>query len=238
MPKKSTTSKRSNTSRSSKKRPQWQLPLLAVLVAATVGFGIFIVFFSKAGASAGSHSCVAKTDGTVWCWGDNSQGQLGTGNTTKSLIPVKVNITGVASVSAGAGGAHSCATKTDGTVWCWGYNGQGQLGTGNTTNSLIPKVVPYFVGVASVSVGTGHSCATKTDGTLWCWGDNEWGQLGTGNTTKSLIPKVIPYFVKVASVSAGGNHSCATKTDGTLWCWGDNEWGQLGTGNTTKSLIP
>lgn len=91
---------------------------------------------------------------------------------------------GVAVIEVSVGSDHTCARKTDGTLWCWGKNTDGQLGIGNTTASTVPVQVTGLAGnVTSVSVGNGHTCARKTDGTLWCWGSNFDGELGIGNLT-------------------------------------------------------
>ena len=139
--------------------------------------------------------------------------------------------------TGGAGSFHTCWVKTsDKTLWCWGGNGQGQLGLGDRTNRLIPTKV-NISNVSQVSTGDRHTCATKTDGTLWCWGDNYNGQLGLGDRTDRLIPKQL-YFNNVSQVSGGGSHTCAAKSDGTLWCWGDNSLGQIGTGDAIGYRYP
>jgi alpha-tubulin suppressor-like RCC1 family protein len=76
-----------------------------------------------------SHTCAVKTDGSLWCWGNNFYGQLGDGTNTSRNTPVQIMSSGVSSVSLG--GDHTCAVKTDGSLWCWGYNNYGQLGDGS-----------------------------------------------------------------------------------------------------------
>jgi hypothetical protein len=145
-------------------------------------------------AKGDDYTCATRTDGTLWCWGDNVSGQLGTGDTKNRLAPVQVGTAATwASVSVtngdgATGDQYTCATRTDGTLWCWGGNGAGQLGTGDTSSQLIPTQVGTATTWASVSAGWANACATRTDGTLWCWGDNTFGQLGTGDTTARLIP--------------------------------------------------
>jgi len=189
------------------------------------------------------HSCVLKDDGTVWCWGRNSSGELGDGQTHQtcglydcSSTPVLVSgITGVAAI--GVGGMHSCAVKGDGTAWCWGSNSHCQFGDGTATDSLTPVQVSSIASVAAIGGGTWYSCAVKSDGTAWCWGANWGGQLGDGTTTGSSIPVQVSGSAGFTVIGLDW-HSCAVKSDGTAWCWGPNGGGQLGDGTTTGSSIP
>jgi alpha-tubulin suppressor-like RCC1 family protein len=141
-----------------------------------------------------------------------------------------------ASVSGGYDA--TCATRTGGTLWCWGNNAYGELGTGNTTSELSLVQVGTSAGWASVSVGQESACGTRTDSTLWCWGQNYAGQLGTGDTNVHLSPVQAGTAADWASVSVGYSSACATRTDGTLWCWGSNAYGQLGTGNYADQNSP
>lgn len=195
-------------------------------------------------SAAQSHACAVKTDGTVWCWGVNGQGELGdgtlTGQTCGGLFckptPVQVvNLTSVADVASGY--VHSCARKIDGTVWCWGDNNDGQLGDGTSGSPDHPTPVQASIAnVAEVVVNDGATCARKTDGTLWCWGNNQDGQLGDGTTTGSPTPvQVASLGTKVAQITLGTGFGCALETDGTVWCWGRTGQGQLGRGVTMGS---
>lgn len=196
----------------------------------------------------GFHSCASKTDGTLWCWGHNSHGQLGDGTTsgqscsggTCKPTPVQVPPLGVGVADAAAGMFHTCARKTDGTLWCWGWNLWGEIGDGTTaTPKPTPVQVAIGAGVAQVALGGSHSCARMTDGSLWCWGSNASGQLGDGTTADKKLPvQVAPLGGDVAEVALGDEYSCARKTDGTLWCWGANGNGQLGDGTTTGQSCP
>jgi alpha-tubulin suppressor-like RCC1 family protein len=195
---------------------------------------------SWAMVSAGnSDTCAVRTDHTLWCWGFNSAGQLGTGDTTDELTPTQVGVgASWATVSAGSNGG-TCAIRTDDTLWCWGYNFFGPLGTGDTNDRLTPTQVGNATSWATVSAGNGSTCATRTDGTLWCWGRNDNGQLGTGDTTGRLTPTQVGIATSWATVSSGDAESaCAIQTNGSLWCWGDNLSGDLGTGDSTSHLTP
>jgi len=137
-------------------------------------------------AAAGRHhTCALKRDGTVWCWGRNTNGELGNGSTIDSYVPVKALIEDVKQISGGF--YHTCALKRDGTVWCWGWNAYGQLGNGSTTDSSIPVKVDID-NVVQIATGRYHTCALKSDGSVWCWGYNAYGELGNGTFDNSLIP--------------------------------------------------
>src|SRR5262249_10343745 len=187
-----------------------------------------------------SHTCGRKTDGTLWCWGFNLDGEVGDGTTTNQTTPVQIGAgtLGNAMAEVEGGARHSCARKTDNTLGCWGVNGVGELGDG--TNVSKPSPVQAGAGtlggaVAEVALGYSHTCARKIDGTLWCWGDNSSGQLGDGTTVNKSSPVQIGAGTlgsAVAEVALGSYHTCARKTDGTLWCWGYNTSGELGDGTT------
>ncbi len=138
----------------------------------------------------GYHTCGIRTDGTTWCWGDNSKGQLGVRHDRVRKLPVQVG-TSVDWVSLTAGFAHTCGTQVDGTAWCWGYNATGQLGDGTTTTSRTPVQIGAVGDWVNVNAGSNHTCGTLTDGTGWCWGSNTDGQLGDGSYIDSDLPTQI-----------------------------------------------
>jgi alpha-tubulin suppressor-like RCC1 family protein/uncharacterized RDD family membrane protein YckC len=185
-----------------------------------------------------SHTC-AVVGGEVWCWGDNSDGQLGDGTTTDSRRPVKVpGLTGVTAVAAG--NVHTCALTASGGVKCWGKNYLGQLGDGTTDERLAPvDVVGLTGGVTAIAARRYHTCAV-TNGGVKCWGSNYQGELGDGGATlQSRSPvDVIGLTSGVAEVSTGWQHTCALTTDGGVWCWGDNRAGELGDETNTDRLAP
>ena len=188
-------------------------------------------------ASGHHHNLAVKSDGTLWAWGTNDYGQLGDGTTgVDRSPPVRVSgLTGVVGVAVS--GSSSLAVKSDGTLWAWGFNGNGQLGDGTTTDRLTPKQVPNLTGVVAVAAGDSYVLAVKSDGTLWTWGKNDYGQLGDGTKTDRLTPKQV--LTGVVAVAAGHKHSLAVKSDGTLWAWGWNLEGQLGDGTkSTGSSAP
>jgi alpha-tubulin suppressor-like RCC1 family protein/subtilisin family serine protease len=181
-------------------------------------------------------SLVLKTDGTVWGMGDNESGQLGTGtgNGVPNTAPVQaVNLTGVTAISAGD--AHALAVRSDGTVWAWGSNLEGQLGDGTTTGRATPAQVSGLSGIIAVAAGERHSLALKNDGTVWAWGLNSEGQLGDGTQTRRLSPVQVVNsgggaLNGVKHIAAGARHSMALKDDSSVWTWGYNGFLQLGEG--------
>lgn len=184
------------------------------------------------------HSLALKSDGTVWAWGDNNFGELGDGTrggarTSPYQIPGLTDVVAVA-----AGGWHSLALKSDGTVWAWGWNFAGQLGDGTKTDRYSPIRVPGVSGIVSIATGYDHTLALRYDGTVWAWGANNQGQLGNGSSSEELRPIRIPDFSPVAVIDADGSYSLAIKSDGTAWAWGDNGNGQLGNNTIMDRYLP
>ena len=136
-------------------------------------------------ASGYDHVCALVSGGTVKCWGFNRQGQLGDGATSEgNSSPVDViGISGATQITAG--GSHTCALVSGGTVKCWGINQQGELGNASTVDSLVPVDVAGLAGATQVTAGGNHTCALMTGGTVKCWGHNAHGELGNGAYTSS-----------------------------------------------------
>ncbi len=194
-----------------------------------------------------SASCAIRS-GTPYCWGDNSSGELGLGNTTTpQLSPVAVNVPTGTQWTEIAISDHTCAIKSDATLWCWGANDTGQLGTGTTSDA--PTLAPsspltgawLHVAVAQYGFPGSMTCAIKTDHTLWCWGQDPYPA-----STQHLVPTQVgtdTSWVSRSMANTGNNVSynltlgvttCAVKLDGTLWCWG--QW--LGDGTMNPSATP
>jgi len=142
----------------------------------------------------------------------------------------------VISVAAGSSGTSLAQTRS-GTVWAWGYNGDGELGNGTTTNSSVP-IRASITGVTNIAEGGDFSLAAKSDGTAWAWGNNSNGQLGNGTTTNSSLPVQVNSLTAVSAVAAGAETGYALKSNGTVWAWGDNFYGELGNGTNTSSTVP
>ncbi len=184
-------------------------------------------------SSGDRHSCARMPAGTVYCWGLNSSGQLGVGNTAPLATPTAVvGLTGVSKIVAGDD--HTCAVKADTTVWCWGLNASGQLGNGSTVSSSVPTQVSGLAGATTIAAGDDHTCVIRTDAKVLCWGANDRGQLGTSNFVSSSVPvfpDVSGPFGNPVKLAAGGAHTCLVTTGGAISCAGDNTSGQLGNGS-------
>ena len=181
-----------------------------------------------------SHVC-GVNGGKLYCWGYNRLGQLGLGasDTAERSVPTQVG-SATDWVSVSTGSSHTCGIRAGGGLYCWGSNGSGQLGDGNTiagegggSHGSVPTLVGS--GFSSVSSGSGSTCAVKTvSDELFCWGGNSGGELGVGNNLPSTN---LPVAVSTswASVSVGtGGHVCGVKNDNVTYCWGNNGFGQLG----------
>jgi alpha-tubulin suppressor-like RCC1 family protein len=191
--------------------------------------------------SAGNaHTAAIKTNGTLWTWGYNGSGQLGINATTNRNTPVQVFGSATNWKQVIAASDHTAAVKTDGTLWTWGYGGNGRLGTNATIQRNTP--VTTFAGGTNwkqVSSGNFHMAAVKTDGTLWTWGNGGNGQLGT-NAIITISTPVTTFAggTNWKQVSSGTDYTAAVKTDGTLWTWGSGGLGRLGTNDGITRSTP
>jgi alpha-tubulin suppressor-like RCC1 family protein len=175
-------------------------------------------------ALGGDHTCTAVLYSYVWCWGGNDHGQLGDGSTGDSATPVPAigGLRGKFLLGLAAGRAHTCALVLDAQspgAYCWGANGQGQLGDGSTDDQPRPKeVATEVIGLAA---GGDHTCTLDTELTVSCWGRNDQGQLGidTGGAFSSS-PQEVAGLADVVEVAAGEDSTCALAEDGTASCWG------------------
>ncbi len=248
-------------------RARTDLPVLATILAALFAAGCrsnadlrgAIAQISAGGLS----TCAVKTDGTLWCWGANHYGEVGVGTHCGSdqpfkpedcgeATPVEVMALGADVAEVSAGGTHTCAVRTDGTLWCWGYNGDYSVGDGTTVDRYAPVQVTAL-GNSVAHVDAHALCALKTDATLWCWGGpaplpvqitalgNDVTQAADGCARKmdgtlwcsfnlwSPKPQQVKELGNSVVEVAGAGSYCAVKTDGTLWCWGDKGF-ELGIG--------
>lgn len=205
-------------------------------------------------ATGFSHACAVKRDGSLWCWGSGSSGELGDGQQGAehlSAVPIQVAALGHDAVQVSAGNSFTCATRKDRTAWCWGENLQGQIGRGSLSTGPLsgvpePSQVAGMTAVIEVAAGGFHACARLAGGGVWCWGNDQLGELGDGVTgTFNPTPVQAQDLAEVTALDAGQEHTCAVQSDGSLWCWGNNPGGELGIGQTggfravpTKVALP
>jgi alpha-tubulin suppressor-like RCC1 family protein len=190
------------------------------------------------------HGCGLTTDGNVFCWGDNTYKQLGDGSAVSySTLPVQVcneDCSGFLSniVEISSSGYHTCAIKSTGDLYCWGYGANGRLGNGLTANQSKPVWV-NFSNPVHVSAGVSHTCAVNKFGELFCWGYGGNGKIGANSTSDKLWPtQEQGAETDWVHVTAGYHTTCAAKKNGTIWCWGNNTYGQLSDGTQTDRWVP
>ncbi|MCE1173886.1 MAG: hypothetical protein LWW77_04665, partial [Propionibacteriales bacterium] len=190
------------------------------------------------------HSCAVITDGTVDCWGANSNGTLGldlatTGSSTATLAPLA---SGIAQIFAS--NDRTCGLTTTRDAVCWGTGSSGGLGNGLSVNEPTPQTVTAVsTTVTSLATGANHTCASTSTGGVRCWGQGTAGQLGLGSANTYTGVDVPNLPSNVTSVAGGSQFSCALSSSGAVMCWGANTGGQLGRGsvdspNTTSSTTP
>lgn len=194
-------------------------------------------------ATGSRHTVALRSDGTIWTWGDNAQGQLGrsAGGTAFSNAPAQVG-SGTNWVAIAAGERHSLALQSDGTLWGWGDAeglGIGASGVLLTEPAALWAVLfPSFRMVSAISAGRRHSAALAADGTLWTWGSNEFGQLGRRPDEGPVRAGKVAEGQRWLAVSTGQDHTAAIADDGSLWVWGANGRGQVGNGNRVDQFYP
>ncbi len=198
--------------------------------------------------AAATSMCALYSAGVVYCWGDNSQGQLGRGTAGSNQVPMQVELytgaplTDVVAISSGPAASHACAVRGDGSVVCWGQNNQGQCGANAQSTASRAYVVPAIANATKVTVGGEHSCALLDDGEVRCWGSNASGKLGNGDTgvISSSTPLAVVEFnpagaptviTDAIDVVAGRSHTCVVHTRGAkVSCFGSNDAGGGWTG--------
>lgn len=173
------------------------------------------------------------SEGQAWCWGSDEGGLLGNGpelgdssQPTRVVMPPDTTFTRIA-----VGDRQACALDSIGSAWCWGADGDGQLGNGASAgNQEVPSPVDMPAGTTFTEIASGwnHTCALDADGDAWCWGNDGYGQLGDGGERSlRLSPSAVlmPDGLSFLQISVSYNFSCALANDATLWCWGDGFWG-------------
>jgi alpha-tubulin suppressor-like RCC1 family protein len=184
-----------------------------------------------------AHTCAVRLDGTVWCWGLNSLGQLGTGvaSITSNPTPIQANVVGA--ISAVSGDFHTCALLAGGTVKCWGRGNNGQLGAGFNNTGPQPVVVSSLPNVIDLAAGGDVTCALLINGIVDCWGSNFYQQLAVSSVANAYTPVTSTNSATVA-LTVGAKHVCAITFYGGATCWGDNSKGELGDLTTNSRFSP
>ncbi len=214
-------------------------------------------------SAGGDFACGLNAAGAAYCWGSNNEGELGAGSDRPSsdctgtfhnpspnagVCPNPVPVSGgLTFTSVSAGRTHACGLVSDGTAYCWGGNGAGQLGSAPElctigfnfyTCSLAPVPVSGGLKFKAIDAGYLHTCAIALDGSGYCWGQNTSGELGTGATSASSdTPVAVTGGLTFTAISAGLGHTCGIIAGGTGLCWGDNKYGQLGDGTTNDIRV-
>ncbi|NBI28384.1 RCC1 domain-containing protein [Chengkuizengella marina] len=198
-------------------------------------------------SAGGYHTVALSSDGTVYTWGMNIFGQLGDGTDDDKNVPVLLDDfanDGEDIIQVSAGSSYTVALSSDGTVYTWGSNNDGQLGDGTAINKNEPVEVNFDAEafIDQVSAGSFHMTALTSKGKVYTWGWNSYGQLGDGTAINKNEPVEVNFDagVTIKQVSAGVAHTAAISSDGTLYIWGKNDFGQLGLGESAngKELTP
>jgi alpha-tubulin suppressor-like RCC1 family protein len=201
---------------------------------------------------AGASACALRSDGSVACWGSNVDGELGSSVSTSCdgsddacvYTPTAVKglagkVTAISSGSDAGSGDTTCALLANGSVQCWGYNGEGELGDGNTAlaapyGTATPTTVTGLSNVTALDVHDVGTCALISGGTVKCWGSNGAGQLGNGNTSPSPTPVSVKGLSDAIALSSGSWPAvvCAIRSSAAAVCWGNGQNGELGNGTS------
>jgi alpha-tubulin suppressor-like RCC1 family protein len=182
----------------------------------------------------------------VKCWGEGTEGDLGNGQTSMSLVPVDVVGLKGQAVAVSVTQISSCALLATGAVQCWGQNNTGELGDGTeTSSSTAAKAVPGITDAVAIATGGAHTCVVTAGGAMKCWGDDAYGELGDnsfdgGDDPVSLVPvDVVGLNTGVKAITAGPFTTCAVRSNGAAMCWGRNDtYGSLGDGTTSNRHTP
>jgi alpha-tubulin suppressor-like RCC1 family protein len=221
--------------------------LLSMIIALSPGFSSDTLPWRFRTISAGwDHTCLLDSEGIAYCWGDDTDGQLGAGTGRRETCsfgedksPCRTNPVRVATLvrfaGLSAGGAfhhaHTCAVTADGRLFCWGSNLSGQLGNPRTEMRFAaPVQVQTDIAFATVSAGGSHTCGLDRKGSAFCWGNNSKGQLGDGSRKARSFPVSVTGQLTFSSIDAGEEHTCGVSRQGRVYCWGSDDYGKLGDG--------
>lgn len=204
-------------------------------IALPTGVGATAIAASFAGGLA------IGTDDVLYAWGVNDYGELGDGSTTPESTPEEIALApGVYPVQIAQGAYTSYAIGSDGKLYVWGENNDGQLGDGTTSNTPSPEVITLASGVTATAVTAGlyYTLAIGSDGNVYAWGDNDCGNLGDGTTTQqdSPVKVTLPVGVTAEKIAAGEDFSFAIGSDGKIYAWGCEASGALGNGVSSNTI--
>lgn len=178
-------------------------------------------------------NCAVRSNGTVWCWGENTLGQCGNKSSKRFFAPVIVS--GVRNaISVSVAMEHACALTSKGAVYCWGANRFKQLGH-SRIGVFQASRVRSISDARSIATGGRHSCAATKSGNVSCWGGGN--ALGIKGKS-SASPVLVPGLTDAVRVVAGDGHTCALRKTGTVRCWGWNDRGQIGLAATKRWYAP
>ncbi|HWJ24275.1 MAG TPA: hypothetical protein VNS52_18095 [Gemmatimonadaceae bacterium] len=190
----------------------------------------------------GSHTCALTTDGTAYCWGDNWRGKLGDGTNTETEHDTPTAVVGGHAFTQIVGGYdHSCGLAKDGKTYCWGYNGEGELGIGTADDNVHGTPAAVVGGQTFKVLSEGRFdqlCGLTSAGQAYCWGYNAYGQIGDGTTDNRATPVAIGGAIRFSAIAAGDSHTCGRATTGATYCWGSNGDGQIGDGTYVEQHSP
>jgi len=170
-------------------------------------------------ASGSLHSCAIATTGAAYCWGINSYGQLGKGDTVRAAVPSAV-LGGLTFSTLSTGNYQSCGIAADQHAYCWGGNPAQEYVPDTTGASLTPRLVSGTIAFSKLTSGIYHSCGLTTTGAAYCWGGNSDGQLGSGDTVTVVAPVPVAGGHTFVAIDAGAYYTCAVDTTGAGYCWG------------------
>jgi alpha-tubulin suppressor-like RCC1 family protein len=191
--------------------------------------------------------CGISTSGDTWCWGNDSDGELGSGGTS-SVATLPVMVTGGHHFTQVAVGGHrSCGVEAGGAVYCWGkhfaaYAAPAQALCEIDQHGCDPTPVALAGGLSlhGLTLGSESACGLDGHGAAYCWGTNFSGEMGTGGTSRTEVsaPVAVATSERFAQIDASAGNTCAVTTDHRPFCWGANDMAQIGDGTTVARYVP
>lgn len=197
-------------------------------------------FYGLTRIAIGTRSgCGINAAGKLYCWGSDSNGQVGDGaGVSNQSLPIQIDA-GFSYLEVAVGNSYACGIRTTGDVTCWGENSAGQLGDNTTTARYSPTVIDGGTTYSKIATYMSTTCGITTSGDLKCWGAQEYGQVGNNQSTGfQTTPVVISGGTLYVDLAMGWDHGCAVRASGEVDCWGRNDAGQIGDGTPNNALTP